>query len=201
MSADIVELYDEQLLCTRARAGDRTALGQLLRRHGPRLYRSVLLPRLGNRVEAEEALGATYAKVIERFATFAWQPQGLYPWLRTIAFHVAIDMLRHRKRERLFEPALLEAQLEQGNQGDPEPPKEIEERDLATARARVESLLAQLNPRYAQAIQLRVLEGRSRDEAAAHLQVSVATFDVVLHRAVVRLREILSVNDEGDHHG
>jgi len=201
VSAEIVELYDEQLLCSRARAGDRTALGQLLRRHGPRLYRSVLLPRLGNRGEAEEALGTTYAKVIERFSSFEWQARGLYPWLRTIAFHVAIDILRRRKRERLFEPAQLEAELERGLGGETEPSKELEERDLATARARVEHLLAQLNPRYKRAIQLRVLEGKSRDEAAALLEVSVATFDVILHRAVAKLREALSRNDDGDDHG
>ena len=35
-------------LVARAQAGDRGALGELLRNHGPLLFRSVLLPRLGS---------------------------------------------------------------------------------------------------------------------------------------------------------
>ena len=38
------ELETERGLCERARGGDRGALGLLLERHGPRLYRAVLLP-------------------------------------------------------------------------------------------------------------------------------------------------------------
>ncbi|HEV8551219.1 MAG TPA: hypothetical protein VGQ57_19360, partial [Polyangiaceae bacterium] len=60
------ELEAEEELCTRARAGDREALGSLLEKHGPRLYRAVLLPRLGNRGLAEEALSLTYLRVVER---------------------------------------------------------------------------------------------------------------------------------------
>ena len=49
-------------LCLAAQGGDRKALGELLRRHGPRLYRAVLLPRLGSAAAAEEALSLTLPK-------------------------------------------------------------------------------------------------------------------------------------------
>jgi RNA polymerase sigma-70 factor (ECF subfamily) len=39
---------------------------------------------------------------------------------------------------------------------------------------------------------MRILEERSREEAALALGVSVATFDVVLHRAMAALRKALS---------
>src|SRR5688500_12757480 len=39
---DAAELEAERQLCERARGGDRAALGQLLRSHGPRLFRAVL---------------------------------------------------------------------------------------------------------------------------------------------------------------
>ena len=52
-------------------------------------------------------------------------------------------------------------------------------------------LLGRINPRYADVIRLRVLEERSREEAARTLGVSVATFDVVLHRAMAALRKAL----------
>ncbi|HET9931176.1 MAG TPA: sigma-70 family RNA polymerase sigma factor, partial [Polyangiaceae bacterium] len=74
-------LERERVLAARAQDGDRDALAELLRLHGPRLYRSVLLPRLGSHAAAEDALSVTYMKVVERIAQFSWQEVGFYPWL------------------------------------------------------------------------------------------------------------------------
>ena len=180
----------ERQLYERARQGDRAALGDLLRRHGPRLYRSVLLPRLGSRAAAEDALSVTYTKVVERLNQFEWRSSGFYPWLRTVALRVAIDHLRTRKRESLFEPGDLEREL------DHAPPSRqendiIEEHDLAAARAKVQEALDRMNPRYALAIRRRILEQGSREDLANELEVSVATADVVLHRAMGALRKSL----------
>ncbi len=180
---------DEQELCEQAIAGSRQALGLLLERHGPRLYRSVLLPRLGSSDAAEEALGITYTKVVEHIASFQWQAVGIYPWLRTIALRVAIDLLRSRKREILFSPTDLERELE--DVGSCHTPDEWQERDIAVARNRVAELLNRIHPRYAETIRYRVLEGRSRDQTAEALGVTTATCDVILHRALVALKKIL----------
>lgn len=185
------ELEEERTLAERARAGNRDALGTLLRRHGPRLYRSVLLPRLGSQVQAEEALSVTYVKVVERFDQFTWQDVGVYPWLRVIALRVALDMLRKRKREVLFEAHDLERELD-ASEREARSAAELEKSDLMLSRQRVEELLAELNPRYALAIRLRILEEKSRDEAALALEVSVSTFDVVLHRAMGALKKALA---------
>jgi RNA polymerase sigma factor (sigma-70 family) len=188
---DSAELDAERALVERAQAGDRVALGALLRQHGPRLYRSVLLPRLGSVATAEEALSRTYLKVIERFEQFSWQAVGVYPWLRVVALRVALDMLRSRKRELLFEPEDVERELEHAER-DAREADELERYDLNCAKQRVRDVLGRINPRYADALRLRVLEERSRDEAALALGVSVATFDVVLHRAMAALRKALA---------
>ena len=185
------DLDHERVLCERARAGDREALGDLLRAHGPRLYKSVLLPRLGNQAQAEEALSATYMKVVERFTQFTWQDVGVYPWLRVIALRVALDMLRKRKREVLFEERDLEREVDAAER-DARSAAELERADLQSARRRVEELLDALNPRYAEAIRLRILAEKTREEAALALGVSVATFDVVLHRAMGALKKALA---------
>jgi RNA polymerase sigma factor (sigma-70 family) len=188
------DLDAERALCDRAHAGDRAALGQILRRHGPVLFRAVLLPRLGSEASAQDALAETYARVVERFHQFQWQTAGVYPWLRVVALRIALDALRARKRETLYEPDDLEREID-ASERDPGLVGEAElceKRDLADARARVEAALGKLNPRYAQAIRLRVLEERSREEVAATLGVTVATFDVVLHRALGSLKKSLA---------
>lgn len=188
--ADDPELEQERRLCERAGTGDREALGEILRRHGPRLYRSVLLPRLGSTGAAEDALSVTYMKVVERFEQFTWQNVGVYPWLRVVAMRVALDQLRKRKREVLFEERDLEREVDAAER-DSRTALELEQHDLRVAKMRVEELLERLNPRYALAIRLRILEEKSREEAARELEVSVGTFDVVLHRAMSALKKVL----------
>lgn len=194
---DESELERERREWERARGGDRAALGALLARHGQRLYRSVLLPRLGSPTLAEEALGVTYVKAVERFEQFEWQGVGIYPWLRVVALRVALDQLRARKRELLFEPEHVERELD-GAAREVRDADALERHDLAFARRRVEEVLGELNPRYARAIVLRVLEERARDECARALEVTPATFDVVLHRAMTALKKILAAKQEAE---
>jgi RNA polymerase sigma-70 factor (ECF subfamily) len=188
----------EQALVARAKEGDRRALGQLLTRFGPKLYRSVLLPRLGNASVAEQALGDTYARVVERIASFEWQNAGFYPWLRTVALHVAIDLLRARRREVLFEPDELQREAE-ASQADRERENLTEalaeRRDLEAARAKLTEAMGKIHPRYASAIRLRVIEEQSREDVAERLGVSPATFDVILHRAMTALRKAIAGAD------
>jgi RNA polymerase sigma factor (sigma-70 family) len=185
------ELAEERRLCERAHGGDRAALGALLRAHGPRLYRAVLLPRLGSRAAAEEALSVTYLKVVERFDQFSWQSVGVYPWLRVVALRVALDQLRSRKKEALFQPEDLEREIDAGER-EARDAASSEAHDLQLARKRVVDVVGRLHPRYARALTLRVLEERSREECATALEVTTATFDVVLHRAVAALKKELA---------
>jgi len=187
------DLEAERLICERAREGDRAAMGELLRKYGPILYRSVLLPRLGSEAAAQDALAETYARVVERFDRFQWQACGFYPWLRVVGMRIALDILRSKRREMLFEPDDLQREIDASetdltSRGEAEL---CEKRDLADARARVDEALKALNPRYAMAIRLRVLEERSREEVAATLGVTVSTFDVVLHRSLNALKKAL----------
>lgn len=182
-----------------AKAGDKGALANILRRHGPRLYRSVLLPRLGSEAAAQDALADTYMRVVERFDRYSWRPCGVYPWLRVVAMRIALDVLRARKRETLFQPSDMvraieraELDLEEGIDD-----KLCEKRDLAQARERLHSALSAINRRYQTAIRCRILEDRSRADCAAELGVSVATFDVVLHRALKSLKRAIQGQEEG----
>lgn len=191
------EREEERRLCEQARAGDRPALGALLRKHGPLLYRSVLLPRLGSEAAAQDALADTYARVLERFHQFEWRGCGVYPWLRVIAMRIALDALRARKRETLFEPADLSRAVDEAERDLHEgiDTELCDRRDRQAARDKLDSALAAINQRYATAIRLRVLEEKTREEAAEALGVTVPTFDVVLHRALTALKNAVHAQE------
>jgi len=188
---DDERLERERLLVERAHAGDREAVGTLLASHGTALYRTVLLPRLGSEAAARDALSEVYARVVERIDQFRWQNVGFYPWLRVVAMRVAIDHLRARKRLVLWEAEDVEREVDAAQNATPVDEKLAQHRDRQAARARVEAALSRIHPRYARAIQLRVLEERPREEVARLLDVTPATFDVVLHRAMNAMRKTL----------
>ena len=53
----------------------------------------------------------------------------------------------------------------------------------------MELSLSRLNPRYAEALRMRLLEDRTREECAAAMGVTVGNFDVILHRACKAFRQ------------
>jgi RNA polymerase sigma-70 factor (ECF subfamily) len=186
----------DHALVTRAQAGDRVALGELLHKYGQGLYRSVLLPRLGSEAAAKEALSETYAKVVANIGKFTWQNVGFYPWLRTVALRVALDQIRAKKRVVLFEEDDLAREIDAAQTTTPVEQQISDQRDREAARRKVDDALARINPRYARAIRLRVLEERPRDEVAKEMGVTPATFDVLLHRAIASLKKALEPSDE-----
>jgi RNA polymerase sigma-70 factor (ECF subfamily) len=189
-------LERERLLVERAQRGDRAAIGELLSAHGPALYRSVLLPRLGSEAAARDALSEVYAKVVERIDRFTWQNVGFWPWLRTVALRVALDHLRARRRLLLWDAEDVEREVDAAQTTTPIDQRLGEHRERQAARAKVEEALARIHPRYARAIRLRVLEERTREDVARELDVTTATFDVVLHRAMQALRKALGAPEE-----
>lgn len=190
------QLERERLLVQRAHAGDRAAVGELLTAHGPALYRCVLLPRLGSEAAARDALAEVYARVVERIDRFTWQNVGFWPWLRTVALRVALDQLRARKRLVIWEAEDVAREVDAAQTTTPVDQKLGEHRERIAARAKVEEALSRIHPRYAKAIRLRVLEEQPREDVARALEVSTATFDVVLHRAMQALRKVLGAPDE-----
>jgi RNA polymerase sigma factor (sigma-70 family) len=191
------DLEAERAWVDRAKTGDRGALRNILERYGPTLYRAVLLPKLGDEARAKDALSDTYTRVVVAIARYEWHPAGIYPWLRTIAVHVAIDQLRARKREMPLDIEDLTREADAQADVTGTDVTYIEAEEASRARAKIEAALAKLNPRYAEAIKLRVLQERPREEVAKTLGATPATFDVILHRAMTALRKVLSEAGHG----
>src|ERR1044071_1166303 len=79
----------------------------ILERYAAPLYGTVILPRLGDAVSAEEVLRDTLATAVEKISRFTWQGKSIYPWLRQIAINKVYDIHRQSKRSRKLADALV----------------------------------------------------------------------------------------------
>ena len=70
------------------------------------------------------------------------------------------------------------------------PPQPDRAPEIEETRSAVNRALEKLNPRYAEALRMRLLEDRDREECADALGVSVGNFDVILHRAAKAFRKV-----------
>ncbi len=178
----------EREVVARARTGDRRAMGELYEAFAPSLFREQLLPRLGNRAAAEDALSETFTALVEHLANYEDTGKSLWFWLVRVAVNKATDVFRSRSRggrnvanlERMLAPVLA----------TPLTPVEqyAEAERTARLRARITAVLDSISPRYKQAIVLRILQEHPRDVCAKELGVTVATFDVVLLRSLRAFR-------------
>ncbi|MCP4807016.1 MAG: sigma-70 family RNA polymerase sigma factor [Proteobacteria bacterium] len=182
----LAPLEQEREVVLQLKAGDRMALAQLYDWYGDRLFRQVILPRLPITDLAEDVLRDTFRICIERIEQYNPADRSIFFWMRRIAINRAIDVHRaHQRRERLNEQ--VEHNLDRTMGVAPPAPdrgQEVEEtRDL------VEEALQLINPRYAQALRLRLIEDKDREECAQILGVTVGNFDVILHRATKAFRK------------
>ncbi len=174
------------MLVERAQQGDRKALGQVLIMHGPRIYKFVLLPKLGV-TSAKEVLSEVYVRTATTITRFVWQASGLYPYMKTIAVRLVIDEFRRKKRSPLWSGEDVEHTLPDTQ----EISEKAEREDIDAKRTQLRNAMATLHPRYRDVLTLRVLEDRSREEVSAIMSVNVATLDVLLSRATKALKAAL----------
>jgi len=179
-------LADEAEVVLRLRSGDRGALATLYGWHGDRLYRQVILPRLPRIDLAEDVLRDTFRLAVERIAQYEPRDVSIFFWLRRIAINRAMDVHRAEGRDRRLHVA---ARVDPDRTVGAPPPPPDRASDLAELRDRVQASMGTLHARYAEALRLRLLEDRDRDECAAAMGVTVGNFDVILHRACKAFRE------------
>ena len=183
------ELEVEQRQIEEAQNGNLDAMRPILERYAPPLYGTVILPRLGDAVSAEEVLRDTLATAVEKIKRFTWQGKTIYPWLRQIAINKVYDVHRQSKRSKKLADAMVhEVALE----SDPETHADAQlmaDQERRAHRARIDETLEGLQERYRTAIELRLIQELPREECAKRLGVAIGTFDVLLFRAVRAFRK------------
>lgn len=190
-------------LLSRARAGDRTALSELLALHAAKLERMVELrmdAQLGRRVEAADIVQDTLLEASERFPQ--WSARQDYPfavWLRLLAAQRLQGALRehHRQkrdvaREQLAPSArssLTATRAADWLMSTHTTPTQAAQR--AELRERVLAALEELGEIDREVLVLRYFEQLSNEEAAAELGIDPDAASKRFARALQRIRPAL----------
>lgn len=177
---------DDDLL-EAARSGDSAALGRLLDRAAPRIFRFGM-KMCGDPEDAKDVLQETLLAASRNVRSFRGD-SALSTWLFTIARSFCLKKRRRSKfappEQSLFSEDIADetAALE-----DPAhtPEQASEQRELGAA---LEQAIRALNPAYREVLVLRDVEGLSAPEVAGVLGTSVEAVKSRLHRARLFVRE------------
>lgn len=181
---------EERDVIERLKRGDRQAAALLYQWYGDRLYRQAILPRLPVRELAEDVLKDTFRQVLEKIEQYTPQEgRSIYNWMHRIAANRAIDVHRAHARKRQMEDRLVQQNAVDRTMSQP-PIAPDRKPELLQLNDMVSRSLDMLNPRYAMALRLRLLEDRDREECARQMNVTVGNFDVILHRAAKAFRKV-----------
>lgn len=176
---------DDGEVVRRVLAGEVALFEVLLRRHDPRVYRTVR-SILRDEAEAEDAMQAAWVRAYQHLGEWAGA-SSFTTWLLRIAANEALGRLRRRGR------FVAVADDEDGGGGIMDPRAEDpEERAAAHEAVRLlERAVDGLPPIYRSVYVLREVEQLSTGEVAEALGVSEDAVKVRLHRARGLLREAL----------
>ncbi|MFQ5927970.1 MAG: RNA polymerase sigma factor [Terriglobia bacterium] len=172
----------------RAQRGDPEAFEHLYHRHKGRVY-SLCLRMLGNPAEAEDLAQEAFLQLFRKIHTFRGE-SAFSTWLHRLAVNV---VLMHLRRKSL--PVLsFEETTESDQTGDVlrhEPGEEDAQLVGTLDRVTLEEAIAELPPGYRVIFLLHDVEGYEHNEIAAMLGCSVGNSKSQLHKARLRLRELL----------
>jgi len=179
----------EKALIARARAGNHTAFGELVRRHTSRVY-GMSYKMLKNHEDAEDNLQNVFCKAYGKIRQFEGNSQ-FSTWLIRIAINEALMMLRKRRSEEV--PAMVDGD---GNSGDHEISTELRDLHADPERQYVSKELAAkaldvLQPALKHTFILQKREGWTTREVAEALDITPDTVKSRIFRARVRLKERL----------
>lgn len=168
----------------RVRNGETDAFEALVRKHGRRVYRS-LLGIVGSPEEAEDALQDVFFKAFQHLPNFEGRSR-FSTWLVRIAINTGLQRIRSRKEfDRIDEEN--EEFRPRNIQSWTETPEEFYSRE--ELRRLVEKEVMKLPVKYRLALMLRDLEELTTEEAATALGLSIPGLKARVLRGRLMLRE------------
>lgn len=173
--------YDYQL-ARRIACGDMAAFEELYRQYHRRVY-TLCLRMTGNAAEAEDLTQEIFIHVHNKIGSFRGD-SAMMTWLHRVTVNKVLMHFRKMVRRR-------EKTTEDGE--TPEPQKSVESTGWMPAvdRISLERAIAQLSPGYRAVLILHDVEGYEHAEIARLLNVAIGTSKSQLHKARMRLRQLM----------
>ena len=175
---------DREWIC-RTIDGDTESFGFLVRKYQDRLYNG-MVQILRNESEAEDVVQDAFVLAFSKLESFQGK-SAFFTWLYRIAYNVAITRLRRRKRGVSLDGDDARVRLDFPDSG-PLPNDSIEKREQAV---QLYAALDRLSGEHRSILVLREMEELDYDAIAEILELPVGTVRSRLHRARIRLRELL----------
>ena len=175
---------EDARLVWRARRGDGAAFAALVDRHKDALW-CFVRQRLRDRAAAEDVAQEAFVVAHERIHALE-EPAAFAGWLLGIARNLCFHAVRPGRRLQGRPIDEIEAAAALSRTAEPLAPElaEVEQRDLAEA---VNGALGALDDPYRAALTLRYREGRSYQEVARALGLTVGTVSSLIHRGLAML--------------
>jgi len=182
--------FDEAAAIEQAKQGNAEAFQALYDRHKRRVY-SLCLRMTANTAEAEDLAQEAFLQLFRKIGTFRGE-SAFSTWLHRLSVNV---VLMHLRRKSL--PSVSLEETTQGGEED-SPKKDFGAEDLALAgsidRLQLQKAVDNLPPGYRTIFVLHDIEGYEHNEIAGIVGCSIGNSKSQLHKARMKLRDLLKMN-------
>jgi RNA polymerase sigma-70 factor, ECF subfamily len=181
---------NEADLIDRAKHGDARAFQALYDKHKRRVY-SLCLRMTSNTAEAEDLAQEAFLQLFRKIGTFRGE-SAFSTWLHRLSVNV---VLMHLRKKSL--PVVSLDEVPSGSNEEDAPKKDFGAEDLALAgsidRLQLQKAVADLPPGYRTIFVLHDVEGYEHNEIATIVGCSIGNSKSQLHKARMKLRELLKI--------
>jgi RNA polymerase sigma-70 factor (ECF subfamily) len=178
----------DHVLAQRAAAGDMEAFEELYGRHNRRVY-SLCLRMTQNASEAEDLAQEVFIQLFRKIGSFRGE-SAFTTWLHRLTVNQVLMHFRKRsvKLEQTTEEGETPVQIVKGTENPNQMP--------VVDRIALDKAIEQLPPGYRTVFTLHDIEGHEHEEIARMLGCSVGTSKSQLHKARMKLRQLLRQQNE-----
>ena len=189
----VIRTDSEVGLIKRAQRGDASAFADIFHVHKPRVY-SLCLRMTNNVAEAEDLTQEAFLQVFRKLPTFRGD-SALSTWMYRVAVNTVLMYFRKRGRPQLSldEPSDQNVRLKKREYG-------FDDQRLVTSidRIALARAIKELPDGYRTIFLLHEVDGYEHREIARLLKCSVGNSKSQLHKARLKMREILCQLPQGE---
>ncbi len=174
-----------------AQQGDVAAFERIYRLHNRRVY-SLCLRMVGNTAEAEDLTQEAFLQLFRKISSFRGE-SAFSTWLHRLSVNVVLMKLRKKRMPEISLEETTEPDEESGG-----PRRDFGAPDLQLSgsvdRVNLQRAVEQLPPGYRAIFVLHDVQGYEHNEIAEIMGCSIGNSKSQLHKARMRLRELLHEN-------